>query len=116
MIYLLGVLIVTAFGFGTCLILWGVSGDNKDRVKRFMQMRERNMQQILDEDFGEEGIFQTESGEAYHVQMGKYGSFIVVDVLSSYDKVETTGVSLKLKTKGQKNGQNQQNQNQTKKK
>ena len=112
MIYLLGVLIVTWVGFGVCMVFVGSGGDNKDQVKDYMRKREKNMQQILDEDFGEEGILQTESGETYHIQMGKYGSFIVVDVLSSFDKIQKSGNEIKLKTKSDKTNKQQKKRGQ----
>jgi len=65
------------------------------------------MQQILVEDFGEECILRTESGEAYSFQMSMYGSIIVVDVLSTYESVKVEGNVIKIKTKAEQNSTGQ---------
>lgn len=75
----------------------------KVSTESYMRKRQKNMQQILEEDFGEECIFKTESGETYAVQMGMYGSVIIVDLLETYRKIKLDGSTIKLKTEAELN-------------
>ena len=109
-IYLLALLFVVVFPLGLlpCLIFLNICDRKsikrgKFDTKSYMLKRQSNMQKILVEDFGEECILKTKSGETYAVQIGLFGSVVIVDVLSSYGEIKLEAGSVKLKIQNQAN-------------
>ena len=57
-------------------------------VHKYMIKRQYQLGIILREDFGEKSMLKSDStGNIYSFQIGMYGSFIIVDMVSTYEKV-----------------------------
>ena len=51
--------------------------------------REYQLNKLLKEEFGDKCLYKNDkNGDMYAIQMGLYGSYIIVDVLTNYSKVQ----------------------------
>jgi hypothetical protein len=47
------------------------------------------LNKLLKEEFGDKCLYKNDkNGDMYAIQMGLYGSYIIVDVLTNYSKVQ----------------------------